>query len=553
MNYCSKNLLAALLIIGLGGALSAQPKVIWGASGVTEAQLHQPINLVFKPKAKVTGNPLDLYFGAVFTAENQTRLTVQGFYNGGNEFVVRFSPTQTGNWQFQTFSSEGALAGMRGQVRVANNQNPNLHGAVVVQPDAPQKFVYQDGTPYFALAFELDWLFALDYDNKTDIPKTKQLIRAVKEGGFNQVVMNVYAYDVGWKVAENVPPAYNFRQPPYSVFGGTNQAPDFSQLNLAFFQHLDRVIDHLHQNGLVAHLMIYVWNKKVNWPKMYSPDDNRYFDYVVKRYQAYPNILWDVSKEALDYGRCDIPYINERIDRIRRNDAYRRLVTVHDYEYCAREPEKVDFISIQNWRSDLYSSSLEAYQKHPNKPVMNIEHGGYEEGPYLSFTGNYVNPETCLVRNYECVFAGIYSTYYWQNAAWNVVIHDLKNPAHSFAKPRLDYYRHLQAFFSRHNFNEYQPYKPKLTTNSRLGNDNLASSGYPLTNNRGTYLYLVPAANFQTNVVVPKPDSGKLAAQWFNIFTGEYREEPVSDWWLWKGYQSPWKGQYSILILREAK
>jgi hypothetical protein len=283
---------------------------------------------------------------------------------------------------------------------------------------------------------------------------------------------------------------------------------------------------------------------------MYTPEDNLYFDYVVKRYQAYPNMMWDVSKEALDYGRCDISYINERIERIRKNDAYKRLITVHDYEYCSREPDKVDFISIQNWRSDLYSLSFEAYQKHANKPVMNIEHGGYEEAPYLSFTGNYTNPEVCLIRNYECVFAGVYSAYYWQNAAWNVVIYDLKNPKHTFQKPRYDYYKHLQTFFTRYNFNDFKPYKPKLTTNGRLGNDNFASSGYPLTNDKGTYLYLIPAANFQTNVVVPKPESGKLVATWFNIFTGETKEEQPSDWWLWKGYISPWKGQYSILILK---
>ncbi|MDZ7605444.1 MAG: hypothetical protein U5K79_07600 [Cyclobacteriaceae bacterium] len=98
-------------------------------------------------------------------------------------------------------------------------------------------------------------------------------------------------------------------------------------------------------------------------------------------------------------------------------DAYNRLITVHDYEYCSREADRVDFISIQNWRSDLYSLTLEAYLKHSDKPVMNIEHGGYEEGPYLTFEGNYVNAETCLTRNYECVFAGVYSTYYWQNTS----------------------------------------------------------------------------------------------------------------------------------------
>ncbi|HEY1053923.1 hypothetical protein [Emticicia fontis] len=34
-------------------------------------------------------------------------------------------------------------------------------------------------------------------------------------------------------------------------------------------------------------------------------------------------------------------------------DAYKRMAMVHDYEYCSREPDKIDIISIQNWRSDL--------------------------------------------------------------------------------------------------------------------------------------------------------------------------------------------------------
>src|SRR5690606_11877931 len=108
-----------------------------------------------------------------------------------------------------------------------------------------------------------------------------------------------------------------------------NDNPDFSKLNIEFFKHFDRVMNHLYEKGIVAHLMIYVWNKEVNWPAMYSKDDNRFFDYVIKRYQGYSNMIWDVSKEALDYGRCDIPYINERIERIRRADAYNRLITVH--------------------------------------------------------------------------------------------------------------------------------------------------------------------------------------------------------------------------------
>lgn len=519
-------------------------------SQTISAELYAPVDLVFKLKSKSVESPFDVLVGAVFTSPEKKTMTVPGFYNDHQEYVIRFSASEKGEWKYQTFSSIPQLSGLKGSISVTGNSNLEVHGAVAIHPDSPRKFVYQDGKPYFALAFELDWLFALDYGNIEGIPKTTKIIDAVKANGFNQVVMNVYAYDVNWKVSTDVPQEYSYKKPAYSVFKGDNQNPDFSALNIDFFKHFDRVINHLYEKGIVAHVMIYVWNKNVNWPPMYSGEDNRFFDYVIKRYQGYSNIVWDVSKEALDYGRCDIPYINERIGRIRKMDAYNRLITVHDYEYCSREADLVDFISIQNWRSDLYSLSLEAYLKHSDKPVMNIEHGGYEDGTYLSFEGNYVNAETCLIRNYECVFAGVYSTYYWQNTSWNIVVYDPLDSKHSLKKPRFDYYKHFQELFTRYDFNALSPAKPKLTTNSRLGNDNLASSSYPLSNGKDLYMYLVPAANHQINVVLPEPVGGQMEATWFNPFTGEYKEAGTSKYSMWAAYQSPWKNTYSILILK---
>ena len=207
----------------------------------------------------------------------------------------------------------------------------------------PQHFAYADGTPYFLLAFECDWLFALDDD------QAQTLLDQVAAHGFNHVVMNVFAYDVVWPKDATVKPEHNFSKPDVYPFGGSNDDPDFSTLNVAYFQHLDRVIGWLEARGIVAHLMIYVWNKRVNWPKMYSEADNRYFDYVIARYQAFSDLVWDISKEALTYGRCDMEYVHERIRRTRRLDAYKRLLTVHDYAYCAQHPHNVDFISIQTW------------------------------------------------------------------------------------------------------------------------------------------------------------------------------------------------------------
>ena len=505
-----------------------------------QTELYQAVDLVYEV-VTLDSNAFDADLGAIFTSPSKQSFRIAAFYNGGHQYIIRFSAKELGSYHFETF---GIRKKIEGNVQVSEQSKKELHPQVMQDPKNSQRFQYADGKPYFALAFELDWLFALDYQQK-ELTQSQAILSAIRANGFNQVVMNVYAYDVSWPADSSIPSHYEFRKPAYSIFEGNNEKPNFEHLNVDFFKNLDRKIQLLHEQGIVAHLMIYVWNKKVNWPAMYSTADNRYVDYVIKRYQAYPNIIWDVSKEALDYGRCDIPYINERIERIRKNDVYHHLLTVHDYEYCSREPAKIDFISIQNWRSDLYMNSIEAAEMYPDKPLMNIEHGGYEMGPFASFVGNYVQPEICLERNYACVFAGVYSSYYWQNAAWNMIIYDVFQQPH-IPKPQWNYYQYLQSLFAIHPFNEFKAYKPKLTINSKLGYDNFSTSGYALSNGKGVYLYFVPKENDFINTVLPRSTSGRMRITQMNIFTGEKRSW-VEDYQLFKSYSSPWKEKAYVL------
>lgn len=517
----------------------------------TTAEKGQVHDLVFKGKIRGDSNPFDVTFGAVFTGPNGQRMNVPGFYNGNYEWISRFSASELGTWTFETYSSLIELSGQSGSIQITENTRENQQGAVIIDPENPQSFIYQDGSPHFLLAYELDWLFALDYENTSAIPRTEQILDDVAANGFNHVVMNVYAHDVGWKIAEDVPNEYYFGKPDYGIFEGGNENPEFSKLNLKLFQHLDRVFEAMQARGLDAHLMIYVWNKKVNWPDMYSKEDNMYFDYVIDRYQAFNNVIWDISKEALDYGRCDIPYIHERISRVRARDAYKRLLTVHDYEYNSRHEDKVDFVSIQSWRPNLYSLMLQGRQFH-TKPVVNIEHGGYEAGPFISFLGNYTNAETCLERTYECVFAGVYGSYYWQDASWNIVVWDALDENHGFDKPRYDYYKHMAELFEKYDFNTFKPSVPKLTTNDKGGNDNLATNGFGMYDGKGNYLMLIPKETERTNVIIPKSESGKVNITWMNPFTGEYQDRGEMDWSGWMEVISPWQYEMSVLILSPA-
>ncbi|MCA9135283.1 MAG: DUF4038 domain-containing protein [Planctomycetales bacterium] len=492
--------------------------IIHGDSQSKKVQRWDVVDLTFST-TEASESFVDEGFSAVFEHESGKAVSVLGFFDGGNHFVIRFCPDAAGEWKYQTQSSLRDLDELSGQlsVQVAGDER---HGPVVINSDDPTHFHFADGKRYYPIAFESDWLFALDADNADGIPGTRTLVDSLAENGFNQIVMNVFAYDVTWDKDPQLDSKYDFGSPTAFPFSGSNAAPDFSQINVEYFQRLDRVIDYLDEKGIAAHLMIYVWNKRVNWPEAESDGDNRYFDYVVKRYQAYPNLIWDVSKEALGYGHNDVNYITRRIERLRKLDAHDRLVTVHAYSYCRQFPEQIDFVSVQTWESELCRRMLEIASEFPNKPILNIEHGGYERGRYTVFNGNYTSPETCLERAYLCVFAGTYPTHYWQNAAWNVIIPNASALSVD-EQPRLEYYKYLRDFVDKYEVE-------KLIAGEKKSN-----AGFSLHDGKAFYLYLVPAECEFLNLR-PRRDLGNtMRLTWFNPRTGKYGEPftmPMTEW-----------------------
>lgn len=485
--------------------------------------------------ASVPSDPHDIELEAIWSHPSGDTQVTPGFWNGSH-YEVRFCPELAGRWKYQTKSSVSDLNLRSGTIQV-EAAPADAQGSVVIDPERPTRLAYSSGDEYFPIAIECDWLFALDANNPDDIPKTRMLVDTLAASGFNQLVLNVFAFDVNWKKDPSLTQELDYGSPSVFPFGGHNGAPQHEELNIEYFERFDRVIEYLHQKGIVAHLMIYVWNKQVNWPAANSKEDNRYFDYVVKRYQAYPNIIWDISKEALGYGHNDVDYITERIARLRRLDGHGRLVTVHDYGYCRKFPKQVDFVSVQLWSSELYGVMRKTVENFPGKPILNIEHGGYERGPFVVFEGEYTSPETCLERAYQCVFAGTYPTHYWQGAAWNVVIHDVGSlPAAQ--KPKLHYYRHLSDLIAEHDFDG-------LTAGKKHSN-----SGFCLTNESNRFVFFVPKENEKINLRLPAKHRGRtMEAVWYNPYTGDYSEPIQREVVQWPAFYTPTRDGFSVLLI----
>jgi hypothetical protein len=380
----------------------------------------------FSFQAQASGNPFDVDLVGEFTGPGGVHLSVPGFYDGNGVWKIRFSPTSLGTWSLRTRSSLPALNGRAETgIECQPSKHAAIHGGLRVDPLHPHHFIFEDGTRYFLSGYEADFLWAAEM-NDPERRVMHKLIDQIAARGFNHLLVNVYAHDTRWASGKSCP--WDYGPPELYAWEGTNEKPDHSRPNTKFFQLYDGMMNALRDKGIVAHIMVKVYNKQVNWPAPGSGDEQRYFKYVTARYQGYSNVVWDFSKEC--FNERDKTLQKRLIDLIRSNDAYRRLVSAHDNDAYDWNPElnsNTDFRTDQqhtNWVEAV------AFDRRLRKwPVINAETGGYERGVEdLPSYNQKQEWQDVLRRAYLTYLAGGYHVYYYNNTAWDVVKPEPESP-----------------------------------------------------------------------------------------------------------------------------
>lgn len=450
------------------------------------------------------GNPFQVDFSAEVSGPDGLKFVVPGFYDGEGIWKIRVSPTALGKWSLRTRCRLKALDDQSASFTCIANPSPKIHGAVRIDAGHPRHFVFEDGHRYFLMGYECDWLWALDM-NDPELKVLGPFLDKLDESGFNYMILNAYAHDTAWRKGKTG--ADDYGPPPMFAWEGSNEKPDHARLNLAYWRHYDRVIDALYRRGMVARVMIKVYNKMVNWPVKGSAEDDLYFRWLVARYAAYPNIHWDFSKEA--NNEKDLTYKQDRIRFLRRNDPYGRLITVHDDH---RTYDRGEYNSLLDYRSDQQHSDWHAtlldHRKQRDWPVVNVEFG-YEHGPRGIGDKTYgvvQSPQELCRRAWEVCMAGGYPAYYYTYTAWDVVRPEDMPPGYA-------YFKHLRKFFEGTDYWRLAP------------DDRLVGDGYCLADRGREYVVFLNVAK-----PVSLPLDGQdtpLQARWFNPFTGDYREAGV--------------------------
>ncbi len=349
---------------------------------------------------------------------------VYGFWDGGKTFRVRFLATGPGEWTWVSGSQplDSGLAGREGSFRATAwteaemRDNPTRRGFIQPTPNG-HAFEYADGTPFFYMAdtwwavptFRYKW-----YDDDRERPAGpemgfKDMVRVRKRQGYNGVAM--LASMPAW-AADGRPARIRlddgtwvrdaWRKPgtdtakdmhneggraflfPGKVPGYEDVFPDVDRINPAYFQHMDKKIDYLNEEGFIPFIEVarrdlsMAWKKYYEWPISYA----RYIQYVFARYQAnncfYSPIHFDTKASSIAGREYNEP-ANLVIDRWGRppfgtlesgNSNPSSLVNFGN----ADEARWLTFQQIGNRREhDFYWYLTEIFRNVPAKPGLNGE------------------------------------------------------------------------------------------------------------------------------------------------------------------------------------
>jgi hypothetical protein len=332
---------AALLPVALLGLICAPAAAQPSAPSVEQWAIFE-ISL----PGPESGNPfLDVRLSAEFRRQHRD-VQVEGFYDGGGNYRVRFMPDATGEWTWRTRSNRPELDGKSGQFTCLPAK-PGNHGPVVVRHTF--HFGYADGAPYFPVGTT-----AYAWIHQGDELET-QTLATLRNSPFNKMRMCVFPKDY----------VYNRNEPRYYPFPrDARGANDYSRFNPEFFRHLELRVRQLMEMGVEADLILFHPYDRWGYQNMPSEVDDRYLRYTVARLAAFRNVWWSMANEW-DFMKGKKLSDWDRFFRIvQESDPYHHLRSIHNGTviYDHAKPW-VTHVSIQSSDFDKAEEWLRAYKK----------------------------------------------------------------------------------------------------------------------------------------------------------------------------------------------
>lgn len=359
----------------------------------TQAEVWKRTDIILTSDKEYTNPYLDVEIDAVFEHTDGTKIHLYGFWNGEDEWRVRFSPTKTGTWSYTITSSDAANTGLHnvsGKVEaVPNTGNTDLdrHGFVRIS-DNERYFTYDDGTPFYWLG-DTNWQ-APNYVSTTqcnypDCKCQNQFQHEVNDRldkGFTvyQTYFDSGENDGGGQLATTSEPSLWLDK--YNTIN-----PD------TFTDKIDGMFDYLADNGMVIALGYGVHSHTVNG--MGQEAVEQISRYLTARYASYP-VVWITAQEITGEPHYNVWKASAEI--VDKGDGY-------------NHPQGAHMFPMDN--NNAYSRDLDKQPWHEWWGLQN-GHGPTQQGKdfYKSYWDNEkVKPFLELEANYEDITCGGFNGY----------------------------------------------------------------------------------------------------------------------------------------------
>lgn len=363
------------------------------------------------------------------------------FYAGDAAWNLRFTPDTPGTYTWRVDCPEAAIAAVGSVLSEASSSS--ALGAVESHPLHPRFLRREAGDPFVPVGMEMDALILLGVTE--GMGAVQRTLAGLQLAGVNYVPMQLFYNYSSWTTqpAFLPPRVAPTRLTPWA-------SADQLTLDLDYFDVVDRVLRELERRSMVAHLMLYVGNKHVNWPEPGGAADDVYWRYCMARFGASNAVVLDVSKEAGSYGVGD-EYIFDRLRLMSLMNAHGRLLGAHsgvskasEYRSNACPPELCSLLPAQLhfWGNGSFETfeeqvprffgallALTQAAENARRPLGSVEFL-YEAGALCG-----CNDGTCCngcaataaqhaqMRSvmWQSYFAGSFGTWYSSDSAWDVV------------------------------------------------------------------------------------------------------------------------------------
>jgi len=486
----------------------------------------------------VTAKPLrefnpftDVTVSGSFARVGEAPMGVDGFCDSedGGVYRIRFMPTKPGK---HTYTISYRL----GQVEEAHTGSFNARkskrkGLVRVDREHPWHFLWEGtGEHYFWNSTTTYWLIGWRDDDI--IRECIDRLAKFKVNRIRVALSGRTRDGMRWKESEVKPnDQFQFRLEPWPAERPEdieNPGYDVTRFNLGHFRKCERLLRHARDRDLIVSLIFHLDGRDAGVDPfghggMGGPDEQRYYRYVIARFAAFANVMWDVTNEYRLF-RND-PWAEEMGAFIKECDPYDHLTSVHGHEtFTFRTSAWADFAMYQRWdEHGGYSFMLKNREEQAKTgrpmPQVNEEYGYEDHYPFPWGEGRKwparVADNRCRLA-WEMAMAGCYQTTGeradvpgmggWITGRGNDEMTMFKG------------YAHLREFFERLEWWKLEPRPGLVSGGAALC---LANIEAPFL---ATYVvYLPKGASAKL-----KLGQGNYAPQLFNPRTGEYEKFPTA-------------------------